>query len=84
MPYSWKDLSGNYSKVSTPKTLRTSLKAGKKKGHYFIYGFSVPYKVIRENKSMWVVSTERLNRKGGSASGIFYVNKKNPKKAIWD
>lgn len=81
----WKGLlKEHYKVVKTPGTLANSLKFGSKKGFYFKYGYSVPYKVVKEDKDTWVVDTESINAKGFTAGGHYYVSKKNPSRAMWD
>jgi len=81
----WKQLmKGGYRTVATPKSLAISLKYGRKKGYYFINGFSIPYTVKGEDESIWIVHTEKIGRGGATAGGIYYVSKKNPNRSVWD
>lgn len=47
-------------------------------------GFFVDFKVIREDLFAWVVESEKVSKSGGASGGIYYVNKKNPSRAVWD
>lgn len=73
-----------YRLESTPKDLKKLIIAGKKSGKYIQHGYVIPFKVKREDETTWVVSTEKISRKGYSSGGIFYISKLNPSKCIWD
>lgn len=76
----WENLIRNkYSVVKTPRQLMIHLKMGDKSGKFLQGRYFNDFNVIREDSSVWVVESEK-----GSAGGVYYVNKKNPNKAVWD
>jgi hypothetical protein len=81
----WSDLmKDNYPVSSVPKNLIYALKSGGKQGKIFDKGFVVPFSLVRQDSSAWVVSGEKINRSGVSAGGTWYVYKKNPSKGVFD
>lgn len=81
----WEDLMENkYPITRTPKELTKKLESGEKEGTFLNNGFRIDFRIIREDSSAWVVESETVSPSGGVSGGNYYVNKKNPTKAVWD
>ncbi len=81
---SWDKIRKAHHIRKTPKSLATSLKYGSKSGYYHSHNFWIPYNVVYEDNSMWVVNSELISRNGISSGGVFYVSKKNPNKCVFE
>jgi len=81
----WKKLRNLQNKeCKTPPIMESLLRLGESSGNFTQHKYWAKFTVVNETPDMWIVSAPKISRSGTEMGGIWYVSKKNPKRAVFD